>query len=95
MKENYVYMYIRILVLLLISLYAHPIFANNDLFNISVGSDFTSKNTLKGYKNLKSGNKSTINFNLEYSNNNLSSQLNFNFDDYDKFNFDNTFANYN
>ena len=46
------------------------------------------------YNNLRTQNKSNVNFNLEYSKRNLSSQLSLNFDDHDKLNFDNSYVNY-
>jgi hypothetical protein len=46
------------------------------------------------YNNLRTQNKSNINFNLEYSKRSLSSQLSLNFDDHDKLNFDNSYVNY-
>jgi hypothetical protein len=71
-----------------------PLFSQNDNLNMSVSTTFSSKNTLGGYKNLKTQNKSDVSFNLEYSKNNLSSQLSLNFDDYDNFNFDGSYVNY-
>ena len=46
------------------------------------------------YNNLRARNKSNVNFNLEYSKRNLSSQLSLNFDDQDKLNFDDSYVNY-
>ena len=61
---------------------------------MSVGSSFNSKNIFGFYNNVRAQNKRDINFNLEYSNRNLSSQLSLNFDDYDQLNFDNSYINY-
>ena len=61
---------------------------------MSVGTAFNSGNVLGVYNNLRTQNKSNVNFNLEYSKRNLSSQLSLNFDDHDKLNFDNSYVNY-
>jgi len=71
-----------------------PLFSQATNFNMSIGTSFNSKNTLGFYNNLRSQNKNNINFNLEYSKRNLSSQLSLNFDDHDKLNFDNSYVNY-
>ena len=61
---------------------------------MSVGTAFNSGNVLGVYNNLRTQNKSNVNFNLEYLKRNLSSQLSLNFDDHDKLNFDNSYVNY-
>jgi len=61
---------------------------------MSVGTAFHSGNVLGVYNNLRTQNKSNVNFNLEYSKRSLSSQLSINFDDHDKLNFDNSYVNY-
>ena len=66
-----------------------PLFSQNDTLNMSVGTAFNSGNVLGVYNNLRTQNKSNVNFNLEYSKRSLSSQLSLNFDDHDKLNFDN------
>ena len=71
-----------------------PLFSQATNFNMSIGTSFNSKNTLGFYNNLRSQNKNNINFNLEYSKRDLSSQLSLNFDDQDKLNFDNSYVNY-
>jgi len=71
-----------------------PLFSQNDKLNLSVGTAFISNESFGNYNNIRFQNKNNININLEYSKNNLSSQLSFNFDDKDKFSFDNSFANY-
>ena len=71
-----------------------PLFSQNDTLNMSVGTAFNSGNVLGVYNNLRTQNKSNVNFNLEYSKRNLSSQLSLNFDDHDKLNFDNSYVNY-
>jgi hypothetical protein len=71
-----------------------PLFAQNDNLNMSIGSAFNSANVLGNYNNLRTQNKSNINFNLEYSKRILSSQLSINFDDHDKLSFDNSYVNY-
>jgi hypothetical protein len=71
-----------------------PLFSQATNFNMSIGTYFNSKNTLGFYNNLRSQNKNNINFNLEYSKRDLSSQLSLNFDDQDKLNFDNSYVNY-
>ena len=84
---------------ILIFLYAlllntKPLFSQNNNFNMSVGTAINSKNTLGVYNNLRTQNKNNINFNLEYSKRNLSSQISLNFDEHDKLNFDNSYVNY-
>jgi len=71
-----------------------PLFSQNDALNMSVGTAFNSGNVLGVYNNLRTQNKSNVNFNLEYLKRNLSSQLSLNFDDHDKLNFDNSYVNY-
>ena len=56
-----------------------PLFSQNNIFNMSVGTSFNSKNTLGFYNNLRTQNKSNVNLNLEYSKRRLSSQLSINF----------------
>ena len=75
-------------------LITQPLFAQDTNLKMSVGTSINSKNTLGFYNNLRARNKSNINFNLEYSKRNLSSQLSLNFDDYDKLSFDNSYVNY-
>jgi len=77
-----------------IFLNTQPLFSQNDTLNMSVGTAFNSGNVLGVYNNLKTQNKSNVNFNLEYTKRNLSSQLSLNFDDHDKLSFDNSFINY-
>ncbi|MDC0580895.1 capsule assembly Wzi family protein [Amylibacter sp.] len=72
----------------------HSLFAQNNNLKMSVGTSFNSKNTLGFYNNVRAQNKSNINFDVEYSNRDLSSQLSLNFDDHDKLNFDNSYVNY-
>ena len=71
-----------------------PLFSQNDTLNMSVGTAFNSRNVLGVYNNLRTQNKSNVNFNLEYSKRSLSSQLSLNFDDHDKLSFDNSYVNY-
>ena len=71
-----------------------PLFSKNDTLNMSVGTAFNSANVLGVYNNLRTQNKSNVNFNLEYSKRNFSSQLSLNFDDHDKLSFDNSYVNY-
>jgi len=71
-----------------------PLFSQNDNLNMRVGTAFNSVNVLGVYNNLRTQNKSNVNFNLEYSKRSLSSQLSFNFDDHDKLSFDNSYVNY-
>jgi hypothetical protein len=61
---------------------------------MSVGTAFNSGNILGVYNNLRTQNKSNVNFNLEYSKSSLFSQLSLNFDDHDKLSFDNSYVNY-
>ena len=70
-----------------------PLFSQSNNFNFSVNSAFNTKNSLGFYNNLRTQHKSNINFNLGYTQRNLSSQLSFNFDD-KKFNFDNSYIKY-
>jgi hypothetical protein len=71
-----------------------PLFSQNDALNMSVGTAFNSGNVLGVYNNLRTQNKSNVNFNLEYSKRSLSSQLSLNFDDHDKLSFDNSYVNH-
>jgi len=71
-----------------------PLFSQNDTINMSVGTAFNSENVLGVHNNLRTQNKSNVDFNFEYSKRSLSSQLSLNFDDHDKFNFDNSYINY-
>jgi len=71
-----------------------PLFSQNDTLNVSVGTAFNSGNVLGVYNNLRTQNKSNVNFNLKYSKRSLSSQLSLNFDDHDKVSFDNSYVNY-
>ena len=71
-----------------------PLFSQNDPLNMSVGTAFNSGNVLGVYNNLRTQNKSNVNFNLEYSKSSLSSHLSLNFDDHDKLSFDNSYVNY-
>jgi len=71
-----------------------PLFSKNNTLNMSVGTAFNSANVLGVYNNLRTQNKSNVNFNLEYSKRNFSSQLSLNFDDHDKLSFDNSYVNY-
>ena len=71
-----------------------PLFSQDIDLMMSIDTSFKSKNTLGLYNNLRTQNKSNINFNLEYSKRNLSSQLSLNFVDYDKLSFDNSYVNY-
>jgi len=71
-----------------------PLFSQNNTLNMSLGTAFNSGNVLGVYNNLKTQNKSNVNFNLEYSKRSLSSQLSLNFDDHDKLSFDNSYVNY-
>ena len=71
-----------------------PLLSQNDTLNMSVGTALNSGNVLGVYNNLRTQNKSNVNFNLEYSKRSLSSQLSLNFDDHDKLSFDNSYFNY-
>jgi hypothetical protein len=71
-----------------------PLFSQHDTLNMNVGTSFNSANVLGVYNNLRTQNKSNVNFNLEYSKGGLSSQLSLNFDDHDKLSFDNSYVNY-
>ena len=75
-------------------LITQPLFAQDINLKMSIGTSLNSKNTLGLYNNLRTQNKSNINFNLEYSKRNLSSQLSLNFDDYDKLSLDNSYVNF-
>ena len=75
-------------------IYTQPLFSQNDSLNMSLSTAFNSGNVLGVYNNLRTQNKSNVNFNLEYSNRSLSSQLSLNFDDHDKLSFDNSYFNY-
>jgi hypothetical protein len=75
-------------------LITQPIYSQNNNLNMSVDTAFNSKNVLGFYNNLRTQNKSNINFNLKHSKRSLSSQLSFNFDGHDKLSFDNSYVNY-
>ena len=51
------------------------VFSQNDALNMSVDTAFNSRNVLGVHNNLRTPNKSNVNFNLEYSKRNLSSKL--------------------
>jgi len=70
------------------------LFSQNDTLNMNVGTAFNSGNVLGIYNNLRTQDKSNVNFNLEYSKRSLSSQLSLNFDDHDQLSFDNSYINY-
>ena len=72
----------------------HPLFSQSNSLNMSLGTAFNSGNVFGVYNNLRSQNKSSVDFNLEYSKRSLSSQLSLNFDDHDKLSFDNSYVNY-
>jgi hypothetical protein len=71
-----------------------PTFSQNNNLQMSVGTAINSKNALGFYNGTRTQNKSNINFNLKYSKRSLSTQLTLNFDDHDKFSFDNSYVNY-
>ena len=71
-----------------------PLFSQINSLNMSLGTAFNSGNVFGVYNNLRSQNKSSVDFNLEYSKRSLSSQLSLNFDDHDKLSFDNSYVNY-
>ena len=77
-----------------ILLNTQPLFSQNDNLNLSVGTAFNSGNVLGLYNNLRTQNKSNINFNLEYSKRSISSQLSLNLDDQGKLKFDNSYISY-
>ena len=71
-----------------------PSFSQNTDLNVSIGTSFKTKNMLGLYDNLRSQNKSKINFDLELSKKYISSQLSLNFDDRNNINYDNSYFNY-
>jgi hypothetical protein len=71
-----------------------PSFSQGDNLNITVSTAFNSKNALGLYNNLRTQNKSIINYNLEYSKKSFSTRFSTNFDDHDNLNFDNSYINY-
>jgi hypothetical protein len=77
-----------------IILNTRPLFSQSDSLNMSVGTAFNSGNVLGVYNNLSTQNKSNVNFNLEYSKRSLTSQLSLNLNDHSKFDFDNSYINY-
>jgi hypothetical protein len=76
------------------ALYIKPTYSNNDTLNISASTTITSKSVLGFNNNLKSGNKRNANLNLGYSKYDLTSQLSVNYNEHNKFNFDDSYANY-
>jgi hypothetical protein len=77
-----------------ILLNTQALFSQNDVFNMSVDTAFNSGKVLGVYNNLRPQNKNNVSFNLKYSKRSISSQLSLNFDDHDKFSFDNSYVNY-
>ena len=71
-----------------------PLFSQSNSLNMSLGTAFNSRNIFGVYNNLRSQDKSNVDFNLEYSKRSLSSQLSLNFYDHDKISFDNSYVNY-
>ena len=71
-----------------------PLFSHDTDLKMSVSTSFNSKNTLGFYNNVRAQSKSSIKFNFEYMKKNFSSNLSLNFDDYDKFNIDNSDVNF-
>ena len=87
-------MYKFFIIVFVILLNTQPLFSQNDNLSLSVGTAFNSGNVLGLYNNLRTQNKSNINFNLEYSKRSISSQLSLNLDDQGKLKFDNSYINY-
>ena len=50
----------------------HPLFSQSNSLNMSLGTAFNSGNVFGVYNNLRSQNKSSVDFNLEYSKRSLS-----------------------
>ncbi|MDC0146043.1 capsule assembly Wzi family protein [Amylibacter sp.] len=75
-------------------LFMHPSFSHGNNLNTTLSTAFNSKNTLGLYNNLRTQNKSNINYNLNYSKKSFSTQFSLNFDDHDSLNFDNSYINY-
>jgi hypothetical protein len=75
-------------------LFTQPSFSQDNDLNTTVSTAFNSKNALGLYNNLRTQNKSNINYNLEYSKKSFSTRFSLNFDDQDNLNFDNSYINY-
>ena len=71
-----------------------PSFSQDDRLNTTINTAFNSKNALGLQNNLRTQNKSIINYNLQYSKKKFSSQVSLNFDDHGNLNFDNSYVNY-
>ena len=71
-----------------------PSFSQEDRLNTTINTAFNSKNALGLQNNLRTQNKSIINYNLQYSKKKFSSQVSLNFDDDGNLNFDNSYVNY-
>jgi hypothetical protein len=83
-----------LIIIFLTSLNIRPAFSQDDKINVSFGTAFTSNEVFGLNKNIKFQNKGSVNFNLEYSKNNFSSNLSFNFDDQNNLAYDNSFINF-
>tara|TARA_B110000908_G_C10229405_1_gene439756 strand:+ start:149 stop:1366 length:1218 start_codon:yes stop_codon:yes gene_type:complete len=75
-------------------LFTQPSFSQDNELNTTVSTAFNSKNALGLYNNLRTQNKSNINYNLKYSKKSFSTRFSLNFDDHDNLNFDNSYINY-
>ena len=75
-------------------LFTQPSFSQDNELNTTVSTAFNSKNALGLYNNLRTQNKSNINYKLKYSKKSFSTRFSLNFDDHDNLNFDNSYINY-
>ena len=71
-----------------------PLFPQDTDLMMNVSTSLNSKNTLGPYNNIRTQNKSNVNFKLKYTKRNLSSQFSLNFDDHDKLSFENSYINF-
>jgi hypothetical protein len=71
-----------------------PLFPQDTDLMMNVSTSLNSKNTLGPYNNIRTQNKSNVNFKLKYTKRNLSSQFSLNFDDHDKISFENSYINF-
>jgi hypothetical protein len=93
MRQN-IYSKFWFLILLCIIVSDHPISAQNQALQVNTSFTFHSKPSLLLGNGLRSSDKSVTKFNLMYNFDNLSSQLSFNHDGYNKFTFDGSYLQY-
>jgi hypothetical protein len=71
-----------------------PSFSQGNNLKTTISTAFNSKNALGLHNNLRTQNKSIINYSLEYSKKSFSTRFSLNFDNHDNLNFDNSYISY-